>query len=233
MAAMLSWPQCVKPQYDFTGTSSINSLWPSDAIMATQIWVNIGSGNGLVPLVHYLNQWLLLIREVLWHSPESNFTASAQAAILYNVSKNYTFKITAISPRVQWVKILHCLGTSEANMNDTGNRSFWSINSLIPVRCSCYLKLVNFPLQSRYLEHFQWNCHQAIPGGRFKNTYELLNLRALKFSHVNKIHIFQCMGKIFCVEFQRYPLKFHTKYLAHTLKDLLFIQHRNFKSSYI
>ena len=33
-----------------------------------------------------------------------------------------------------------------------------------------------------------------ILGGRFKNTYELLNLRALKFSYVNKIHIFQCMG---------------------------------------
>ena len=59
------------------------------------------------------------------------------------------------------------------------------------------------------------------PGGRFKNTYELLNLRALKFSYVNKIHIFQCMGKIFCVEFQRYPLKFHTKYLTHTLKDMI------------
>ena len=33
------------------------------------------------------------------------------------------------------------------------------------------------------------------------------------------------MGKIFCVEFQRYPLKFHTKYLAHTLKDAIFIQY--------
>ena len=68
-------------------------------------------------------------------------------------------------------------------------------------------------------------------GGRFKNTYELLNLRALKFSYVNKIHIFQCMGKIFCVEFQRYPLKFHTKYLTHTLKDMIFMQFWNFKSS--
>ena len=63
------------------------------------------------------------------------------------------------------------------------------------------------------------------PGGHFKNTYELLNLRALKFSPANKIHIFQCMSKIFCVEFQRYPLKFHTKYLTHTLKDMIFIQH--------
>ena len=67
--------------------------------------------------------------------------------------------------------------------------------------------------------------------GGFKKTYELLNLRALKISPVNKIHIFQCMGKIFCVVFQRDPLKFHTKYLTHTLKDTIFIQHWNFKSS--
>ena len=60
-----------------------------------------------------------------------------------------------------------------------------------------------------------------VPGGRFKNAYELLNLRALKCSPVNKMRIFQCMGKIFCVEFQRVPLKFHTKYLTHTLKDTI------------
>ena len=36
-------------------------------------------------------------------------------------------------------------------------------------------------------------------GGRFKNTCELLNLRALK-NTMYKNHIFQCMGKIFCVE---------------------------------
>ena len=69
------------------------------------------------------------------------------------------------------------------------------------------------------------------PGGRFKNTFELLNQRALKFLPVDKIYIFQCMGKIFCVECQRYPLKFHTKDLTHTLIVVIFIQHRNFKSS--
>ena len=62
-------------------------------------------------------------------------------------------------------------------------------------------------------------------GGVFKTLYELLNLRALKFSTLNKIHIFQYMGMIFCVEFQRYPLKFHTKHLTHTLKNMTFIQH--------
>ena len=34
---------------------------------------------------------------------------------------------------------------------------------------------------------------------RFKNVYELLDIRALKFSTVNEIYIFQCIGKIFCV----------------------------------
>ena len=75
-------------------------------------------------------------------------------------------------------------------------------------------------------------------GGRFKNTYELLNLRALKFSPVNKIHIFQCMGKIFCVEFQRYPLKFtqnifpiHWKIWF--LYNIEILRALRFKSSYV
>ena len=68
-------------------------------------------------------------------------------------------------------------------------------------------------------------------GGHFKNEYELLNLRALKISTLYKNHIFQCMGKIFCVEFQRVPLKFHTKYLTHTLKDVDFFHMWKFKSS--
>ena len=43
--------------------------------------------------------------------------------------------------------------------------------------------------------------------------------------------IFQYMGKMFCVEFQREPLKFHTKYLTQTLEATIFIQSLNFKSS--
>ena len=60
--------------------------------------------------------------------------------------------------------------------------------------------------------------------GHFKNAFKLLNLRPLKFSPVNKKQIFQCMDKIFGVEFQKVPLKFHTKYLTHTLKDAISTQ---------
>ena len=69
--------------------------------------------------------------------------------------------------------------------------------------------------------------------GCFKNTNELVNLGAHKFSLINKLNIFQCMGKIFCVEFQREPLKFHTKCLTHSLKETIFIQHWKFRSSQI
>ena len=68
-----------------------------------------------------------------------------------------------------------------------------------------------------------YDVSDVCPGGRFKNANELLNLRALKIPMLYKNRIFQCMGKIFCVEFQRVPLKFHTKYLTHTLKDVNFI----------
>ena len=45
------------------------------------------------------NQCSLFIRRVLWHSPESNFTLSDPATILYNEFGNYTFKITVTSSR--------------------------------------------------------------------------------------------------------------------------------------
>ena len=86
-----------------------NSLWTSDAIW----WHK--SGSTLAQVIacclptpsHYLNQCWLIISGVLWHLPESNFTASGQATILYNEFKNYTseIRITTTSPRDQWGKV--------------------------------------------------------------------------------------------------------------------------------
>ena len=69
-------------------------------------------------------------------------------------------------------------------------------------------------------------------GDHFKNIYELLNLKSLLFSPLNKISIFKCMGMdTFCVEFQSVPLKFHTTCLTHVLKDIILIKCENSKSS--
>ena len=57
--------------------------------------------------------------------------------------------------------------------------------------------------------------------------------RLLAYSHFNNLHIFQCIDKMFCVEMQRISLKFHTKYLPHTLKDRTFIPIWAFESSQI
>ena len=82
----------------------VNSLWPSDAT-----WQHI-YGSRLAQAMawcrqapsHYLNQCWLLISEVLWHSPLSNFTVSDEATILYNEFDHYTL-LTTPSPRHQWV----------------------------------------------------------------------------------------------------------------------------------
>ena len=55
------------------------------------------------------------------------------------------------------------------------------------------------------------------------------HLWALKSLH--KVHIFQCMGEMFYVEFQRVPLKFHIKISYPYIERCNFIQCCSFKSS--
>ena len=64
-------------------------------------------------------------------------------------------------------------------------------------------------------------CLGLILSLHFKNAYELINLRALKILMLYKKLIFQCIwARYFVWNFKRVPLKFHTKYLTHTLKDV-------------
>ena len=86
----------------------VNSLWPSDAIWRHR------SGSTLVQIMvccltapsHYLNQCWLIISEVLWHSPEGNFTWNAQDMYPWREFENCLFKITSTSPRGQSVNAL-------------------------------------------------------------------------------------------------------------------------------
>ena len=89
----------------------MNSLWPSDITW----WHRSGSmlvqvPDSTKPLAqvmawcqqarsHHLSQCQLHISEILWHSPESIFTAIARSTILYDKFENYTFHIAATSHR--------------------------------------------------------------------------------------------------------------------------------------
>ena len=75
---------------------------------------------------HYLNQCCLLIGEFLWHLIWGNFTADAQAVVLYNESKNHTFKITATNPRGQRAK------------GDLPTAHSGDCHSDIAVTCACW-----------------------------------------------------------------------------------------------
>ena len=51
-----------------------------------------------------LNQCWQITSEILWHSPEGNFNGNAWDIYPWHEFENYLFKITATSPRGQWVK---------------------------------------------------------------------------------------------------------------------------------
>ena len=79
----------------------IYSLWPIDAICRHRSGATLAHimASCLTAPSHYLNQCWLNIGEVLWHSPEGNFTGNAQYFFLwYEFEKNW-FKITATSLR--------------------------------------------------------------------------------------------------------------------------------------
>ena len=106
-----------------------------------------------------------------------------------------------------------------------------------------YMKMRMFWIRGATIHHVSWYLHVSWYGsqdtyrdtktwirGRFKNAYELLNLRALKISMLYKNHIFQYMGMIFCVEFQRVPSKLHRNYLTDTLKGVVFVYRWKFRA---
>ena len=144
----------------------------------------------------------------LW---QSNDCPSASKATLMNMDKYF-----------MWIHYERLHNHNKAKHNKT-------VCIFLGIYCTCIVTSV-IAVDGTLLSGARTS-QLCVLGGRFKNAYELLNLRALKISMLYKNRIFQCMSKIFCVEFQRVPLKFHTKYLTHTLKDVNFIHRWNFKSS--
>ena len=58
-----------------------------------------------------------------------------------------------------------------------------------------------------------------------------LEPKNFKISHLSKIHTFQCMGKLSCVELQSALLEFHTKDSWYIEKYIIFIERLKFESS--
>ena len=71
--------------------------------MVTQIWVNSGSSDGFLPegTKPLPEPMLTYYQGVLWHSFESNFTASAHELYLLHVLRDYASKITTTST-IDW-----------------------------------------------------------------------------------------------------------------------------------
>ena len=86
-------------------------------------------------------------------------------------------------------------------------------------------ELTNVGISEKF-DHFTMAVHWTLV------SKVLLNLRALKITTFHNNQIYQSMDKIFCVEFQRYSLKFYAKFLTRKLKDMIFMHYWKFENSY-
>ena len=86
---------------------------------------------------------------------------------------------------------------------------------------SQYVTMMDADVDSTWYDNFFLTSDQLImlPGEHFKNAYELLNPGALKFSPVNRIPIFQCMGKIFSKSTFEIPHKIFYPYIERCYFD--------------
>ena len=101
---------------------------------------------------HYLNQCWFLFLEVLWHSPESDFTANTQAFILYNEIEN--FNNIAISLRDQGLFDYSLPGdTRNQNISHYGIDSVHLLSELhtARIRSTCIWKPSLITFETPYL----------------------------------------------------------------------------------
>ena len=98
---------CCNESDDNEANMLVNSLWPCDVIWRHWSRLTLAQGMAccLTASSHYLNQCWLIINDILWHSPEGNWTGNAQEIYIWCEFKNCWFNITATSTRPKWVKL--------------------------------------------------------------------------------------------------------------------------------
>ena len=100
---------CFAKYFKYTCFKYLKYCWTiSDAVRSLR------SGSTLAQVIaccliahgHYLDHRWLLIKDVLWHSPDSNFTRSAHELKSIKCVRRLHFQIAATSPRGQRVNSL-------------------------------------------------------------------------------------------------------------------------------
>ena len=120
-----------------------NSVWSSDTVRRHRIWLALVQAMAccLTAPSHYLNQCWLMINEVLWHSPEINFTGNTQDIYPRYASESYSeFKITATSPRANELTL-------------------WSLNkiaNIVLIFSNTFPKLKTFKSKTNHSLFWQW-----------------------------------------------------------------------------
>ena len=79
---------------------TLKKLWPCDAIWRHRSMSILAQVMAccLMPPSHYLDQCWLMVSEVLWQSPDSNFTENTKDIYLWNEFEIYSFETVVKTP---------------------------------------------------------------------------------------------------------------------------------------
>ena len=165
----------------------------------------------------YLNLWWLTVNWTFMRNKfQWNFNQNTTMFIDKYVFKCVVHKTVSILSMPQCA---NCLAQYILYASSTALTHRYALHIFPGYECVWWL-LTNYDS----LHYIGCRRSKHCPTGAFQKHFHAHESRSPSISLLNRIQIFQCIGKIFCVEFQGVPLKFHTKYLAHTLKDMFFLQ---------
>ena len=108
-----------RPEWDYL-FGLVMAYWDIDLPTLAQIMASC-----LTAPIHYLYPCWILINEIQWHTAERKFAVNALVTVIWNMKdlENDAVKITATSPRGQWVNPLR---QNDAYMHQQSSHHWFS-----------------------------------------------------------------------------------------------------------
>ena len=151
---------------------SINSLRPSDAYYWFQKWLVAWTAPS-----HYLNQYWNIVTWTLRNKLKGHFNQNSKIFIQEIAFENVICKMASILSGPQWVNSLR-LSTTHMSHNVAYSQFLRPWDQTIPRKLGQYHGCWWSSNETSHVWYWMYRINRS--WGHFKNTFELLNLRAVE-----------------------------------------------------
>ena len=189
------------------------------------------------PWANYLTHWgrvtHICVSELIILGSDNGLSPGWRQAIIW--SNAGILSIGTLGTNFSEI-LIEILTFSFKNMRLKVSSGKWRPSCLGLNVLNLYAGMACYDMYVIYVWHFVWysfdfSWHHGIciqhTGARLTKAYDV-TIQRYRNLHAkiedSKMHILRCMGSKFCVKFQRYPLKFHTKFSTHTTQNMHFMR---------